>query len=111
MTPDLRKKENLHIVFWLIKDFCWISDFKTAGMVMVAPTLILAIYLTIRSRKNQADLFHNIAVTFWISANSIWMTGEFFFDDHWRPYAIPFFIAGIVSILFYYLKTAISKKS
>jgi hypothetical protein len=31
------------------------------------------------------------------------MTGEFFYDDTFRPYAIPFFIAGLISVSIYYL--------
>ena len=77
----IRVKENLHIVMWLFKDFCWIMDFKPVGMLMILPTLILALHLSWQYRHVRSELFHNLAVTCWIMANSVWMTGEFFFED------------------------------
>ena len=70
---------------------------------MIVPTIIVAIWLLIKSKENQTDLFHNAAVCCWISANSTWMIGEFFFKDTLRPYAIGFFIIGIIILAFYNL--------
>lgn len=103
MFKDIREYENLHIVFWLIKDTCWVMEWKIAGMIMIIPTLLVAIHIAWRSRKIIADLFHNIAVCLWISANATWMTGEFFFNDGLRQYAMLFFIAGIVVVSIFYL--------
>jgi hypothetical protein len=36
-------------------------------------------------------------------ANTIWMIGEFFFDDTLRPYSIVFFLAGLLLIFYFYL--------
>ncbi len=115
-VPDLRKKENLHIAFWLIKDFCWISavwlePLKWLGVSMVLPTLILSVYLTWLGRNHRSDLYHNIAVTLWICANSVWMFGEFFFEDTTRAIALPFFLGGIVSVSWFYLTEFLKKKS
>jgi hypothetical protein len=74
----LRKKENFHIVLWLVKDFAWIMDFKILGLSMALPTVLLAIYLTWFSRKDKTEFAHNLAVMFWICANVIWMFGEFY---------------------------------
>lgn len=98
----IRVKENLHIVMWLFKDFCWIMDFKPLGMLMIAPTLILALHLSWQYRYVRSELFHNLAVACWILANSIWMTGEFFFEDTLRPAAMVFFLIGIALIVFFY---------
>ena len=49
------------------------------------------------------ELLHSLAVVFWITANGIWMVGEFYFKDGSRGLAIPFFIAGLVCVAFYYL--------
>lgn len=103
MFKDIREYENLHIVFWLIKDTCWVMDWKFAGMTMIIPTLLVAIHIAWRSRKNIADLFHNTAVCLWISANATWMSGEFFFEDGLRHYAMIFFTAGIVVVSIFYL--------
>ena len=91
---DLRKKENLHVVFWLIKDFAWLADLKLLGMGMAVPTVLLSYWLTYKSRKNRTDYFHNLAVSFWITGKSMWMVGEFYFDDKTRHLVIPVFIFG-----------------
>ncbi|HEY6436279.1 MAG TPA: hypothetical protein VIY47_06790 [Ignavibacteriaceae bacterium] len=98
----IRGKENMHIVMWLIKDSCWVMDWKTAGILMVIPTLGLAFYITWLMRNNKSELFHNLAVCCWIIANSIWMTGEFFYNDTLRPYSAVFFASGACSIIYYY---------
>jgi uncharacterized membrane protein (GlpM family) len=102
LFKNIREYENLHIALWLLKDTCWVMSFKVGGMIMIVPTLLVAIHLTWRSRKNISDLFHNIAVCLWISANAIWMTGEFFFNDTLRPYSTVLFLIGIVVVAFYY---------
>lgn len=70
---------------------------------MIVPTLVVAIHLTWRSRNNLSDLFHNTAVCLWITANATWMTGEFFYNDSLRPYAMIFFAAGLMVVSVYYL--------
>ena len=45
---------------------------------------------------------HNLAVLLWITANSIWMIGEFYFNDGTRPVAGVFFAAGILLLTGYY---------
>lgn len=52
LLDSIRKFENMHIVLWLMKDICWITDFKIGGMIMIVPTLALAMYLTWRDRKS-----------------------------------------------------------
>ncbi len=103
LIKNLRKFENFHIVLWLIKDTCWCMDFHIGGMVMIVPTFLASVYIVWLSRNNRADLFHNIAVSSWITANGIWMTGEFFYDDKTRLYALVFFAIGLVTIATYYL--------
>jgi hypothetical protein len=103
MFKNIRQYENLHIAFWLIKDSCWVMSFKTLGMFMIIPTLFVALDIAYKSRKNISDLFHNIAVCLWISANATWMTGEFFYKDTLRPYATVFFALGLIVVAIYYL--------
>jgi len=99
---NIREYENLHIALWLMKDMCWVMSFKIGGMIMIIPTLAVAIHLTWKSRKTISDLFHNIAVCLWITANAIWMTGEFFYNDGLRPYATVLFTAGLIIVAVYY---------
>ncbi len=98
----LRWMENMHIFLWLLKDTCWALAWKPGGIIMIIPTVCVAVYLLVRSRHNKADLYHNAAVCMWISANSTWMIGEFFNRDL-RPVAVVFFGAGLVILAVYYI--------
>lgn len=69
---------------------------------MIAPTLLVTIYMTWQQRKYWPDLIHNIAVCLWICANIVWMCGEFFLQDSTRPYARIFFIMGLATLAGYY---------
>lgn len=103
MFHSLRASENFHILLWLFKDICWVMDLKLLGVIMVVPTLAMALYIMWRSRSDLGELLHCIAVVFWIMANSSWMIGEFFYNDGTRPIAIGFFVGGILVALWYYL--------
>jgi hypothetical protein len=103
MKYSIRRFENFHILLWLIKDLCWVILWKPLGIFMIAPTLLFAIYITYLNRADKAELAHNIAVCFWISANSIWMIGEFYYEDSTRSIAVIFFLLGLLMILGYYL--------
>lgn len=103
--PDgFRRIENLHILLWLLKDLSWAMMWKPIGIIMLVPTLSVAILITWQTRHLKAELFHNLAVTFWICANGYWMLIEFFgYDEELRIYtAIPFGI-GFFFITIYYL--------
>ncbi len=108
INTETRKTENFHILLWLIKDLCWVSLSKTMGMVMIVPTIGLAIYITYLNRAEKSELAHNLAVCFWILANSIWMIGEFYLDDSTRKFAIIFFILGLAIMAKYYGKSALN---
>ncbi len=99
-----RKVENMHIFFWLLKDLSWAMLWKPIGMLMLIPTLAVAILITWQTRRLKSELYHNLAVAFWICANGYWMLIEFFgYDEQLRIYtAIPFSI-GLLFILQYYL--------
>lgn len=100
----IREYENLHILMWLLKDTCWVMNWEIAGIIMIVPTIAVAIHITWLRRNILSDLFHNLAVCFWISANSIWMIGEFYFDDTLRPVAAACFMAGLASVIYYYTR-------
>src|SRR5687767_10271169 len=100
---SVRKVENIHIFLWLLKDSCWVMDFQKLGVFMILPTVVVAFLITYRARKIKTDLFHNIAVCCWVLANSVWMIGEFFYDDTTRPYATVFFVSGVLVMSYYYL--------
>ena len=106
-----RKMENLHIVFWLLKDISWCMVWRPLGVAMIFPTLIIAIIISWRTRQFMSELCHNVAITVWIIANSYWMISEFFHFDTMIVYGniaykylaiIPFSI-GILLLAYYYL--------
>ncbi len=106
-----RQMENTHILFWLIKDISWCMVWKTLGILMIGPTLGIALLIAWRTRHLQSELAHNLAIVFWISANSYWMLSEFLgFDtvrigtitDAKHLAIIPFAI-GLGILAYYYL--------
>jgi hypothetical protein len=103
--PDrFRRIENMHIVFWLIKDISWAMLWKPIGLLMFIPTISVAMLITWQTRKLKSEWYHNMAILFWISANGYWMIVEFFWPaiETLRYYAaIPFSI-GILFIGVYY---------
>jgi hypothetical protein len=103
MLKNQRMLENLHIPLWIIKDTCWMMQFKTIGTIMVFPTLAVAIYIVYYTRKSAIQLWPNLAVLGWIGANSIWMLGEFFLVPfQWLSFV--FFIGGLVAMIIYFIK-------
>lgn len=93
----------MHILFWLIKDICWCTGFKPLGVAMIFPTLIIALYITWRNKHIVAELVHNLAVSFWITANSMWMIFEFMGrDEDLKNYCIIPFATGLVILIYYY---------
>lgn len=105
-----RKMENMHIVFWLLKDISWCMEWKVLGIAMIVPTLAIATMIAWRTRDIKSELAHNLAILFWISANSFWMISEFLdFDTHlfWgitgKHLAIIPFAVGALILAWYYL--------
>jgi len=107
----LQKVENAHILFWLLKDISWCIIWKPMGVLMIFPTLAIALIITYVRRNNITDLIHNGAVVLWIMANSTWMITEFFnMEENFfktglpgKGFAVFFFAAGILLITAYYI--------
>jgi len=101
---SLRHFENLHIPLWLLKDTCWMMEWKVLGMIMIVPTVSVALYLTHKSRAAR-DFYINLAVSFWILANAYWMSCEFFSHVELKFYAgIPFLLGMLCALLFFVSK-------
>jgi hypothetical protein len=99
---NFRWVDNLHILFWLIKDMCWAMFYRPGGLFMIVPTFGVAIYILVKSWGCRSEFFHNLAVCLWIAANSLWMAGEFF-SLELRHYAVILFIVGLAVIATYYI--------
>ncbi|MEP7142848.1 MAG: hypothetical protein ABI707_08260 [Ferruginibacter sp.] len=106
-----RKMENLHIVFWLLKDISWCMIWRPLGVAMIFPTLIISIVIAVRTRQYMSEVCHNVAIVVWIMANSYWMISEFLhFDDiplfgeyTYKHLAIIPFAIGILILAYYYV--------
>lgn len=105
-----RRVENLHILLWLIKDACWALDLKFPALIMIFPTMLVAMLITYQTRKITAELLHNLAINFWITANCTWMIGEFFGWDvnligpyGLRQFSVLPFGIGLLILGYYYL--------
>lgn len=102
-----RRIENLHILFWLLKDIAWAVNFRMLGVTMIIPTIIAALVITWQTRRIFSELVHNLAVVFWITANCSWMIGEFYGIDEGtyglRKLAIIPFSIGLLILAVYYL--------
>lgn len=107
MKPDilrpLRHYENFHILLWLIKDSCWLMHWKVAGVIMIVPTLGVAIAIVVRS-FNDNEFWINLAICLWIIANTYWMCCEFFWDEELRYYAFYPFVLGLLCVGWFYFK-------
>jgi hypothetical protein len=98
----LRHYENIHIPLWLLKDTCWMMEWRILGMIMIVPTVSVALYLTYRSWQTR-DFYINLAISFWISANAYWMCCEFFKHEELKYYAGFPFVLGMLSTIAFYL--------
>lgn len=94
----IRNTENLHIILWLLKDTAWLLNFKILGLIMIFPTIGVAGWLVYKIWFDLKERCFNLAVLAWICANSVWMVGEFYFNDSTRKIALCFFIIGFLSI-------------
>jgi hypothetical protein len=116
----IRKYENLHIVFWLLKDMSWCMGWKTLALVMIFPTLCVAFMVLLYLWNKKTERYHNLAVLSWIIANSYWMSTELFqFDKIISPLggytfeqlAIIPFASGLMLILGYHLSRLFNSKN
>jgi hypothetical protein len=102
----IRYYENIHIPLWLLKDLCWMFHWKTAGIIMIIPTILVALIITIkcfREEKNHEE-WVQMAVLFWIFGNSYWMICEFYDREDIKNYAGLAFGAGIISAAYFYFR-------
>jgi hypothetical protein len=99
---SLRKMENLHIPLWLLKDTCWMMEWKILGVCMIFPTVSVAFLITYITRKSN-EVYINIAICFWIMANAFWMCCEFFGHAEYKFYAGIPFACGFIATAYFYL--------
>jgi len=99
----IRHFENLHILLWLLKDSAWLMEWKTIGILMVLPTVGVAINIAYWARIHRdPEFWLHMAVVGWISANSYWMVCEFMNHVELKYYAIAPFVFGFICAGKYY---------
>lgn len=99
----IRKFENLHILLWLIKDTSWMMEWRVLGICMMFPTIAVAVIIAIKTFR-ETEFFINLAIFFWITANSYWMCCEFFWHNDFKTYATIPFALGLISTLYFYYR-------
>ncbi|MES2691107.1 MAG: hypothetical protein V4658_11930, partial [Bacteroidota bacterium] len=110
MIKNVRELENVHIFLWLLKDICWMMNYRTSGMIVAIPTLTMAVYLTLITIKNRPLFLPNLAVLCWISANVSWMIAEFY-AVNLIPVSLSLFVSGIIVIAYYFIKSVYTGKT
>lgn len=108
---SIRHYENIHIPLWLLKDTCWMLEWRILGVIMIVPTISVAIYIALKTWKEKSDEFWiNLAICFWIAANAYWMCCEFFGHVELKNYAGFPFLVGMLCVSIFYLKRFKEKK-
>jgi hypothetical protein len=105
VTTQGSRFDNVHILLWLIKDTCWMLEWKVLGCLMIVPTIAVAIYLAARSATEQV-FWINLAVCFWITANAYWMVCEFVGREEIKNYAGLPFAMGFICVAIFYRRPA-----
>lgn len=106
--PETRHWENMHIPLWLLKDTCWMMEWRWLGVCMIVPTVLMALYILYKS-KGHNEFYVNLAICFWIAANSYWMCAEFFGYADLKSYAGIPFVLGMISVSIYYIRYSKNK--
>lgn len=93
-----------------MKDTCWLMEWRELGIAMVIPTIGVAIAITVKTFRDP-EFWINLAICFWITANSFWMGCEFFKHEQYKYYAAIPFAFGFVCVGVFYLRRLIQKRS
>jgi hypothetical protein len=101
--------ETIHIPLWLLKDLCWLMTYRSLGVVMAIPTIVVALMMVSVTYGDRDRFLPNLSIAFWILANASWMFDEFF-SLGIRSYCLYPFLAGILVFLIYVLLKLIKPK-
>lgn len=87
-------------------------QWKILGVTMIIPTITVAIIIAFKSWAEKDDEFWiNLAICFWIGANSYWMICEFVHHEEIKDYAGFPFVAGMICVAWFYVKRLVINKS
>lgn len=77
-------------------------QFKLAGTILIIPTVSIALLIAWKTRPHKELFYPNLAVACWITANSVWMVGEFF-EVLFRMASLALFLSGIAVIGYHFV--------
>jgi uncharacterized membrane protein YoaK (UPF0700 family) len=95
--------DNLHILLWLLKDISWMLKWKIFGIIMIFPTIAMALLILRSKHQSKENFLPDLAVLLWILANSLWMISEFY-DLHIEWIPTLFFAMGLLTIISHFVK-------
>lgn len=101
----LRNMENIHVPLWLIKDTFWMLGWKWMATLMIVPTIGMAIFIVMKTWRRR-EVYINLAICCWVSANAWWMSCEFFDMRAYRNISMMPFVAGMALVVYYYILRA-----
>jgi hypothetical protein len=108
---DWHPLEYAHVFLWLVKDMCWVQDWTILGSAMVVPTVSVAYIITWHQRHKTSNLVHNLAISLWITSNSLWMLAEFFgLEELLKPWASVGFGLGLSLLAGFYTSRFIRRR-
>lgn len=103
--------ETIHIPLWLVKDICWLMEFRLTGIIIAVPTILVAFIVAYISRKDKNHFLPNVSIALWIIANANWMIAEFY-DLPTKEYSIYPFLLGVMAfVIFVMIKISDYRKS
>ena len=80
--------EDLHLLFWLGKDFAWIWELQILWIAFIGPTFFIGVdfvWKSLMTRRMMIDHAHYVAQFLWVLSNATWACGELFlslrYDD------------------------------
>lgn len=86
-------------------------QWKILGITMIVPTISVALIIAINTWKEKNDEFWiNLAICFWIAANSYWMICEFFHHEEVKDYAGIPFVIGMFCVVYFYIRRTQRKR-
>ena len=99
MAQNDDKVDFFQFSFWFLKDIFWFLKWKALAMFMAIPTVILTVYLMVKTKKLIST---NTIFSSWVMTNVFWMSHELYRT----PLALAkiFIVTGVATLVMYILK-------
>ena len=115
IPSQLRRMENMHILFWLLKDISWCLNFKVLGVLMKYPST----YFSVEKEHAYNELQKRTDLIVYNKDLKPWMICEFTGIDETpiiggfdgRHLALIPFSIGLFILLYYYIFLRHKEKS